>query len=73
MDMNLKATVPRLVAETRGVDESLLAWCRAEIGRQTRSAFPEFGYDLVSQSIRSLTNSLLEVIDRRDARPAAIA
>jgi hypothetical protein len=67
VDVSLKATVPRLIAETRGVDESLLGWCRAEIARQTRSAFSEFGYDLLAQSIRSLTQSLLEVIYRSHA------
>jgi hypothetical protein len=71
-DVNLKATVPRIVAETRGVDESLLGWCRAEIARQTRRAFPEFGYDLLAQSIRSVGHSLLEVIDRSHANMVVV-
>jgi len=67
VNANLKATVPRLLAETRGVDESLSNWCRAEIARQTRSMSPEFGYDLLARGIRSVTHSLLEVIDSRHA------
>jgi len=50
----------------------LLGSCRAEIARQTHSAFPEFGYDLLAQSIRALTHSLLEVIDRSHASTAVV-
>lgn len=59
-----KATIPRLLAASRGMFPELHKWCREEAASQLRRrSLPEIGFDLLRGEIVPVVETLLEVLD----------
>lgn len=58
-----KATTARLLAIATGLNEQLRAWSEVEVRRQLRELpAPELAFDLVSNSVRAVADSLLDAL-----------
>jgi hypothetical protein len=58
-----KATTARLLAIATGLNEQLRAWSEGEVRRQlTELPAPELAFDVVSNSVRAVADSLLDAL-----------
>jgi hypothetical protein len=63
---DVKASFPRLIAATGGMTTERLTWCSRELERQTQMESPEFGFDVLSRSQRSIRLTLLDAVGAVD-------
>ena len=58
-----KATTARLLAIATGLNEQLRAWSELEVRRQlVELPAPELAFDLISNNVRALADSLLDAL-----------
>jgi len=68
-----KATTARLLAIATGLNEQLRAWSELEVRRQLiELPAPELAFDLVSNAVRALADSLLDALSGPSANPLVL-
>lgn len=60
--INERSSIPRLLTLAKGVSTELNAWCEKELKRQESKFMHEQGYDIVSNHIRPVFHSLIDVL-----------
>jgi hypothetical protein len=69
-----RASIPRLLAMGRGLEDRLRSWCIDELVNQRRNegGFPELGFDVIAGRVRDVSQSLLDILEPSGAEEGGL-